>query len=102
MTVDETQDELGDSFLTQVVFEESFGASGVTGWLNKTIEGRADLYQVDSSDLDQCQDETGDKVESSWVKNKMASQDILEGFMLHLATFPARDLVAAILMFLRR
>jgi hypothetical protein len=67
--------------------------------VKKTVEGRADLCEVDGSDFDQSQDESGDEVCSSWVENEMAFQDVLEGFMLHLATFPARDLVALFLCF---
>jgi hypothetical protein len=69
--------------------------------LSQAVEGRADLGEVHGSDSDQGQDEGGDKIESSWVESEVAFQGVLEGFMLHLATFPARELVAAIVMFLR-
>jgi hypothetical protein len=99
-SVDETQDELDDQFLTQVVCQESFGASGIAAWLCKTVEGCADLRQIHGSDFDQSQDESGDEIESSRVEGEVAFQDVLKGFMLHLATFLCQELVALIVMFL--
>jgi hypothetical protein len=69
--------------------------------VKKTIEGCTDLHQIHGLDFDQSQGESGDEVESSWVEGEVAFQGVLEGFMLHLATFPCRELVATIVMFLR-
>lgn len=101
LTVDETQNELDDQFLIEVVLEESLGAFDVAGWLNETIEGCANLREIHGSDFQEREDERSDEVESSWVEGEVAFQGVLEGFMLHLATFPVRELVATIVVFLR-
>ncbi len=69
--------------------------------MNQAVESGADLCEVHGSDFDQCENERCDEVESAWVEREVAFQGVLEGFMLHLATFPARELVATILLFLR-
>jgi hypothetical protein len=67
--------------------------------LYETVEGGADLCEVHGSDFDQSQNEGGDEVGSSWVENEMAFQDVLEGFMLHLATFSCRGFGSSIVVF---
>ena len=39
------------------------------------------------------------KLESAWIDGESVLQGVTDGFMLHLATSPGRDLVALIMLF---
>ena len=79
--------------------QESTGSFAVAFKVCSSVEGGSNLGEVHASDFKQGDDETCDEVESAWVDGESVLQGVADGFMLHLATSPCRDLVALIMLF---
>ena len=54
----------------------------IAGWLNKRVEHTSDLCEVDGGSLDQGNDESGKKVDSTVIPIKMGFQGLLKFCML--------------------
>jgi hypothetical protein len=68
----------------------------VIGGFHSPVERGSDFGEVDGSDFQERDDESGDEVEPVGVEGEVGLQGVLDGFTLHSATSLGRDSVAAI------
>jgi hypothetical protein len=77
------KDELGDVFkINCEIFNESVAAFFVTGRMNERVEYTGNLCQIDCGSLNQSQNESGKKVDSTVVPMEVGFQGVLKFSML--------------------
>jgi hypothetical protein len=77
------EDESGDVFkINCEIFDETMAAFFVAGRMNECVEYTGNLRQIYCGSLDQSQNESGKKVDSTVVPMEVGFQGVLEFSML--------------------
>jgi hypothetical protein len=77
------EDESRDVFeINCEIFDKAVTAFFVTGWMNECVEYASNLSKIHRGSLDQGEDESGEKVDSTVVPMEVGFQGVLEFCML--------------------